>query len=60
MVDYTKIKGTTFDWKKFNDLKQTHWRIVHGQNYRCDLHKTIFNIHSEPCWQCYESCVKEV
>ena len=56
-----KIIGTEFDDEKYNKLKSNWNKTIHGDTF-CPLHKTFFFLiddeQQEPCWACYNSCVK--
>jgi hypothetical protein len=53
-----EIIVTKFDWDKFDQLKNDHWRVLDYSNnlYECKLHNTIFNPIEEPCWGCHNIC----
>jgi hypothetical protein len=59
MVKIKEIKGYTFDDEKWEKLK-SQWKDLKNGVYECPKHKTIFVYEQEPCWQCWDSCYKEV
>jgi len=59
MSDYYKIKTTDFEWSKFVQLVADHWKVVQALFYYCRKHKVFFNVQEEPCWECYNSCIKQ-
>ena len=57
-----ELKGFTVNWEKYNNLKN-HWKTVNNKTLHCEIHNTYFNPQGEdgePCWQCWNSCQKEV
>jgi len=55
-----RIAGFTFDHKKYKELKGKYWDYRGCGLWHCDLHGTYFVWEYETCWQCHDSCKKEV